>query len=124
MTRCTTDEFVAFIGLDWADTKHDICLQVAGSDKRELQVLEHRPAVIEAWAMDLLQRFQGRPIAMALELNKGPIVEALRKYEGSVLLHINPLMLARYREAFTPSRAQGRSNRCRTSARPLTSAPG
>jgi hypothetical protein len=78
MTRFATDEFAAFIGLDWADTKHDICLQVAGSDKRELQVLEHRPEVIDAWATDLLQRFQDRPIAIALELNKGPIVEALR----------------------------------------------
>ena len=105
-TRFTTDEFAAFIGLDWADTKHDICLQVAGSDKREFQVLEHRPEVIEAWAMDLLQRFQGRPIAIALELNKGPIVEALRKYDGLVLFHIDPMMLARYREAFTPSRAK------------------
>jgi hypothetical protein len=106
MIRFTTDEFVAFIGLDWADTKHDICLQVAGSDKREFQVLEHRPAVIDAWATDLLQRLQGRPIAMALELNKGPIVEALRTYDGLVLFHINPMMLARYREAFTPSRAK------------------
>src|SRR4029450_7543486 len=26
MTRFATDEFAAFIGLDWADTKHDICL--------------------------------------------------------------------------------------------------
>ena len=106
MTRFATDEFAAFIGLDWADTKHDICLQVAGSDKREFQVLEHRPEVIDAWATDLLQRFQGRPIAIALELNKGPIVEALRKYDGLVLFHINPMMLARYREAFTPSRAK------------------
>lgn len=23
--------FAAFIGLDWADKKHDVCLQVAGS---------------------------------------------------------------------------------------------
>jgi hypothetical protein len=62
--------------------------------------------VIDAWATDLRQRFQGRPIAIALELNKGPIVEALRKYDGLVLFHINPMMLARYREAFTPSRAK------------------
>ena len=106
MTRFVTDEFAAFIGLDWADTKHDICLHVAGSDKREFQVLEHRPEVIDAWATDLLQRLQGRPIAMALELNKGPIVEALRTYDGLVLFPINPMMLARYREAFTPSRAK------------------
>jgi transposase len=106
MTRFTTDEFAAFVGLDWADTKHDICLQLAGCDKREFQVLEHRPEVIEAWATDLLQRFAGGPIAIALELNKGPIVEALRKYDGLVLFPINPMMLARYREAFTPSRAK------------------
>src|SRR5215510_13066043 len=106
MTRFTTDAFAAFIGLDWADTAHDICLQVAGSDKREFQVLEHRPAVIDAWATDVLQRLQGRLIAMALELNKGPIVEALRTYDGLVLFPINPMMLARYREAFTPSRAK------------------
>jgi transposase len=106
MTRLATDEFVAFIGLDWADAKHDICLQVAGSDKREVKVLEHKPEVIEAWATALLQRFGGGPIAIALELNKGPIVEALRKYDGFVLFHINPMMLAKYREAFTPSQAK------------------
>jgi transposase len=106
MTSLATDEFAAFIGLDWADTKHDMCLQIAGSDHREVTVLEHQPEVIEAWATALLHRFEGGPIAIALELNKGPIVEALRKYDGLVLFHINPMMLARYREAFTPSRAK------------------
>ena len=106
MTNVTMQEFAAFIGLDWADAKHDICLQVAGSDKREGKTLEHRPEVIEAWGTELRQRFEGQPIAIALELNKGPIVEALRKYDGLVLFHINPMMLARYRQAFTPSRAK------------------
>ena len=106
MTNGTTQEFAAFIGLDWADAKHDVCLQVAGSDKREGKTLDHRPEVIAAWVTDLRQRFEGQPIAIALELNKGPIVEALRKYDGLVLFHINPMMLARYRQAFTPSRAK------------------
>jgi transposase len=106
MTNVTMQEFAAFIGLDWADAKHDICLQVAGSDKREGKTLAHRPEVIEAWVTDLRQRFEGQPIAIALELNKGPIVEALRKYDGLVLFPINPMMLARYRQAFTPSRAK------------------
>lgn len=106
MTDGAIQEFAAFIGLDWADAKHDICLQAAGSDQQEVQILEHRPDVIEAWATSLLQRFAGGPIAIAFELNKGPIVEALRKYDGLVLFHINPMMLAKYREAFTPSRAK------------------
>ncbi|MDH3603603.1 MAG: IS110 family transposase [Candidatus Tectomicrobia bacterium] len=106
MSRIATHEFAAFVGLDWADTKHDISLQVSGSNKREVKVLEHKPEVIDVWATNLLQRFKGEPIAIALELNKGPIVEALRKYDGFVLFHINPMMLAKYRQAFTPSRAK------------------
>jgi hypothetical protein len=34
-------EFAAFIGIDWADRKHDVCLQVAGTETCEVSVLEH-----------------------------------------------------------------------------------
>ena len=43
---------------------------------------------------------------MCLELNKGPLVYALRKYEFLVLFPVNPATLAKYREAFTPSHAK------------------
>src|SRR5262249_14430201 len=43
------ETFAAFVGLDWADAKHDICLQAAGTARREFLVLEHRPEAIEAW---------------------------------------------------------------------------
>src|SRR5262249_13194324 len=48
----------------------------------------------------------GQPVAICLERNKGPLVSALRKYDFLVLFPINPLTLARYRDAFTPSRAK------------------
>jgi hypothetical protein len=54
------NEFAAFVGIDWADAKHDICLQVANSEKREFDVLIHRPDAIEQWACSLRQQFQGR----------------------------------------------------------------
>ena len=50
------DDFAAFIGLDWADTKHDICLQAAGCETREASVLAHKPESIDEWARDLRQR--------------------------------------------------------------------
>ena len=31
--------FAAFIGIDWADAKHDICLQAAGAEHTESTVL-------------------------------------------------------------------------------------
>jgi transposase len=97
--------FTAIVGIDWADTKHDICLQAAGSDQREFDRIEHQVARIDEWARSLQQRFGG-PIAIAVELAKGPIVYALQKYDFFVLFPINPLTLAKYREAFTPSRTK------------------
>lgn len=102
----TMDEFAATIGLDWADAKHDICLQCAGSEEREFMVLEHKPESIDAWARALRQRFNARPIAVALELFKGPIVSALRQYDCFVLFPVNPSTLAKYRETWTHSGAK------------------
>jgi hypothetical protein len=47
------DEFAAFIGIDWADAKHDVCLQAVGSDTREFSRLEYTPGAIDAWAQAL-----------------------------------------------------------------------
>ena len=98
--------FAAFVGIDWADRKHDICLQVAGGDSVELSVIEHRPKAIEDWAHKLRERFPGRRIAVCLELSHGPIVSALLEHDIFVLFPVNPSTLARYRRAFTPSRAK------------------
>ena len=96
-------EFAAFIGIDWADTKHDICLQAVGSDKVEHRVLPHRPEAIEAWAQELAARFGHRPVAVCLELTKGPIVSALQKYDFFVLFPVDPSALSKYRSAWSPS---------------------
>ncbi|MET0168134.1 MAG: transposase, partial [Vicinamibacterales bacterium] len=99
-------DFAAFIGIDWADAKHDLCLQTADSEEREFAVLPHRADAIEAWAGGLHRRFAGRPVALCLEIAKGPLVYALQKYAFLVLFPVNPATLAKYREAFTPSRAK------------------
>src|SRR6266481_4440057 len=106
MTQNAPDTFAAFVGIDWADAKHDVCLQAAGSTKRECFQLEHTPEAIDAWVTTLRTRFNGQPVAVCLELNKGPLVFALRQYDFLILFPLNPLTLARYREAFTPSRAK------------------
>jgi hypothetical protein len=64
-----TQNFTAYVGLDWADAKHDICLQAAGSDQREFACVAHQVECIDEWAKSLQQRFSG-PIAIALELAK------------------------------------------------------
>jgi transposase len=100
------EEFAAFVGIDWADSKHDVCLQAADSAKRECFILTHTPEAIDAWVRTLRARFNGQPSAICLALTKGPLVSALRKYDFLTLFPINPLTLARYREAFIPRRAK------------------
>ena len=99
-------KFAAFIGIDWADRKHDVCLQVAGADTFEKSVIEHRPTVIDTWARNLRKRFDGRPIAVCLELSQGPIVSALLEHDFFVIFPVNPASLAKYRRTFTPSGAK------------------
>src|SRR6202162_2333072 len=96
MSPLAEQPFTAYVGIDWADIKHDICLQAAGGPRREFDCIAHQVAHIDEWASGLYRRFGG-PIAVALELASGPIVAALQKYEFFVLFPINPLTLARYR---------------------------
>jgi transposase len=105
MNQLAGGPYTAYVGIDWADAKHDICTQAADSEDREFDRIAHRPEAIEAWAQELYRRFGG-PIAVALELTKGPIVSALEKYDFFVVFPIDPQSLAGYRKIFTPSGAK------------------
>ena len=102
----TSEACAAFIGLDWADAQHDSCLQAAGTAQREFLRLEHRPEEMNAWVQTLRTRFNGQPVAVCLELTKGPLVSALRTDDFLGLFPVHPLTVAKYREALTPSRAK------------------
>jgi transposase len=106
MPHLAQEPFAAFVGIDGADAKHDVCLQAVGSDTREVGQLDHTPEAIDAWARALQERFAGRPVAVGLERSKGPRVYALHTYDFFVLLPINPGTLAKDREAFTPRHAK------------------
>jgi transposase len=99
-------EFVAFVGIDWADQKHVWCLQAANSAQKEGGELEHKPEVVEAWVSGLCQRFGPGPIAVAVEQVKGALVYMLRKYECLHLYPVPSTMSASMREALYPSGAK------------------
>ena len=80
MNAFSTNSFSAYIGIDWADAKHDICLQAANDNQRTFSIIEHQVEKIDEWVLALRQRFDA-PIAVAVELSKGPIIYALQKYD-------------------------------------------
>jgi hypothetical protein len=97
-------EYAALFGIDWSDKKHDMCLIDPATGRRETAVLPHSPRQIEEWATSLRARFGGRPVAVCLEQSRGPLIYALLKYDFLTLYPVNPRTLARFREAFSPSR--------------------
>ena len=105
MSASTGPAFSANVGLDWADAKHDFCLQPGDAGEREFGRFSRQPDQIDAWVHCLKERFGGT-IAVALELTKGPIVYAFQKYDFIVLFPANPGMRAKHRETFHPSHAK------------------
>lgn len=98
-------QFTAIIGIDWADKKHDVCVQALGSSSRQISQISHKVDKIDEWAQSMYLRHGGQ-MAVALELSKGPIVSALQKYNFFVIYPINPSTLAKYRQTFNPSGAK------------------
>jgi transposase len=98
----------AYIGIDWADQKHDIALR-SGSQpgKVEVSVIEQKPEGLIEWTSQLQQRFEGQgKILVALEQSRGALIHHLMGYEFFELYPINPIQLSKYRETFSPSRAK------------------
>ncbi len=102
---CIAD-FSILIGIDWADKKHDVCEIDPDIKSSSYSVIASGPKTIHDWAMSLKQRFPNKPVAVACELKKGPLIYCLEKYEHIVIFPINPATVAKYRKAFTQSGAK------------------
>lgn len=100
------NEFAAFIAIDWADQRHVWALEVPDSSSRQCGNLDHTPEAVDVWAAELRLRFSGKPVAVALEQSRGPLVFMLSKYEHLVIFPVHPTSLANYRKSFRPSGAK------------------
>lgn len=98
--------FAAIVGLDWGDQKHAWSLQPAGSERRERGEIEHSPEAVESWVSMLSKRFDGQPIAVAVEQSRGALVFMLAKYANLHVYPIHPRAAAQFRAALYPSGAK------------------
>ncbi len=92
--------YAAHIGIDWADKRHAIALQVAGNGKIEESWLDSDPESVSP-PSSLGERFGGAKIAIGVELSKGALIEELRGYGSIDIYPLNPATTCRYRGAFT-----------------------
>ena len=106
MKEFCQSSFAALVGIDWADRKHDICELPRDELSYHFSVISSQPESIHEWSMGLLNRYKGEPVAVACELKKGPLINALMKYAHITIFPINPSAVAKYRKAFSPSGAK------------------
>lgn len=88
-----------FIGMDWADQKHDIHV-LDRQGKGFHQQLEHSAESIDTGVGEMLKLAGGQPIAIMLEQSRGALIYALMFRENVLLYPVNPKQLARYRESY------------------------
>jgi transposase len=105
-TPTAIPEVVAWLGLDWADQKHAISLQAAGSSRLESFTVEQKPEALHAWIAELRARFPEGKIALALEQSRGAVIYTLMNYDFLLLYPVPPQALAAYRKAFASSGAK------------------
>src|SRR5690348_242644 len=99
-------QWAAYVAIDWADREHVWKVQPAEGGPCESGKVEQTPEAIEIWASQLATRFNGGPIAVALEQSRGPVVFSLTKYSHLHLYPVHPSTLAHFREALVPSGAK------------------
>jgi len=65
MAPLLNQQIKAFVGIDRADTKHDICLQPAGEGRREFDCIPHQVARIDESVAALHKRFDGPSLSLS-----------------------------------------------------------
>ena len=81
---------VAWIGLDWADETHAVCLQATGSADLESSALKQTPEALQLWIAGLRRRFPQGKVAIALEQSRGALFYALMTQDFLQLYPLPP----------------------------------
>ncbi len=77
----TTANYIAYVGIDWADRKHDIALDDCASDTWHESIIPTRPQDILDWVNQLRVRYGEGQIAIGMEQKRDPLLYALCQYD-------------------------------------------
>jgi len=102
----TQSHYAAYVAFDWADQKHDVHILDARSRRREHLEIEHSPEALTDFVNLLRGRFGPGPIALAVELKRGPLINFLCAFEFIDICPVKTTTLSHYRKAFYPSGAK------------------
>lgn len=93
-----------FIGLDWADRKHDVCYH--DGNKYINKIISSKPEHMHDWLNELHQQFKGKKLIITYESGNIRLLNQLCQYDFVLQVAITPQQVKRYRDAFSPSGAK------------------
>ena len=95
-----------WLGIDWADQKHQWAMRIDGETRIRQGELAHTPEAVEQFVSGLALNYPGQRVAVALEQSRGALIFMLGKYEHLVLYPVHPNALDHYRKSVYPSGAK------------------
>ena len=92
----------AYVGIDWADQKHDVVLRSAGDPaKPEHQVIKNEINALADWIAQMHKRFEAKgKVLVCLEQSRGALIYQLMAYE---LFELYPIIPANWLIIVEPS---------------------
>jgi len=106
LLRSFPAEFVAFMGIDWADAEHVYCLVDRRTGQSRTGRVKSCPDAMAAWMAELKEAFPEGQIGICVEGHRGPLITFLLGYDFVALFLVNPHASADYRDSFRPSGAK------------------
>ncbi len=100
------DSYAAWIGLDWGNYDHALCVRPADSNALERYSLQQKPEALHAWFSSLSAHYGGKKVAIAIEQSRGAVIHFLLGFDYVHIFRIHPKSLKNYREALYPSGAK------------------
>ncbi len=98
-------DWVACVGMDWADRQHAYAVREAGGREYAGSVRSD-PESVHEWIGQLRQRYREGWIVVGLEQSRGPLLYALACYDFLILVPINPRAASSYRHSLRVSGAK------------------
>jgi len=97
---------VIFVGVDWAEAHHDVCVMAEEGRVLEQRRVSHSVAGIgELHALAAAHNEEGELVAVGIEVDRGLVVTALLA-AGYQVYAVNPLAVSRYRDRHASSGAK------------------
>lgn len=98
-TKKPTPPITLFVGIDWADEKHDAYV-IDRDGQGTHETIAQTPEAINQWIEQKRAQADGGVIGIILEQARGPLANALMFREKVLLFPVNPKQLSSYRASY------------------------